>query len=353
MGMPSVTIGFTEVAKTVIQRGNRGTIAMIVRDTVPDTNPIIYLPGDALPNVLSAANRKQVELASIGYVNKPKKIISYVIANESEDYKEAFNGLDTEKFDYLVCPSVETDEQTKEVADWTIQKNQEGETFIAILPNHEANSECIINFTNEAIMTGEKTYSTEEYCSRIAGILAGAPLTMSCTYAELPEVKNCDRYTRREMDAFVDAGHLFMFFDGEKVKLARAVNSLTKETAEKGNKFRKIKIVDTINMIKNDIRRTAEDNYLGKYANTYDNKCLLISAISNYLTQLVKDGILDNQLVEIDIEANKAYLAGIGVKIAEMTDEEIKVADTGSNVFVKAVINIPDAIEDITIQFTI
>ena len=37
-----------------------------------------------------------------------------------------------------------------------------------------------------------------------------------------------------------------------------------------------------IYLISNDIRATARDNYLGKYSNSYDSKCLLVTAIQGY-----------------------------------------------------------------------
>ena len=108
-----------------------------------------------------------------------------------------------------------------------------------------------------------------------------------------------------------------------------------------------VKIVDTMDMIANDIRMTAEDNYLGKYANSYDNKCLLLSAIGNYFDQLVAQNVISNYRIEIDIDANRSYLKGKGKDVEAMSDDDIKVANTGSSVFLKATLSILDAIEDI------
>ena len=155
------------------------------------------------------------------------------------------------------------------------------------------------------------------------------------------------------MDTAVDAGKLIVWFDGEKVKTARGVNSLTTTTQDKGDSFKKIKIVEAMDMIATDIRTTAEDDYLGKYANTYDNKCLLISAIGNYFDQLKLDGVISAYTIGIDIEANRSYLKGKGIDVESMSDDEIKVADTGSFVFLKAAVKIFDAIEDIVLPITL
>ena len=163
------------------------------------------------------------------------------------------------------------------------------------------------------------------------------------------------RLTREEMDDAIDDGELILVHDGAKVKLGRGVNSLTTTTQEKGEAFRKIKIVETVDMIKNDIRLTAQDNYIGKYANSYDNKCLLIMAIKGYLEELERSGILERgtSVVEIDLEAQEGYLKSSGADTGSMTEQEIKEANTGSRVFLRASIRILDAIEDIDLDITI
>ena len=68
--------------------------------------------------------------------------------------------------------------------------------ILAILPNCDADHEGIINFTTNGIVSGDKTYTAAKYCSRIAGILAGTPLTISATYAPLNELDDCERKTK-------------------------------------------------------------------------------------------------------------------------------------------------------------
>lgn len=167
------------------------------------------------------------------------------------------------------------------------------------------------------------------------------------------ELTDCTRLTKEEMDKAVDAGKFIVWHDGEKVKTARAVNSLVTTTVEKGDSFKKIKIVEAMDMISNDITKTAEDSYLGKYPNSYDNKCLLLSAIHSYLKQLMNDGVLSSEQVEINTGANMAYLEEHGIKTEDMDENALKMADTGSSVFLKAKMKIVDAIEDIVLPIKI
>ena len=106
-------------------------------------------------------------------------------------------------------------------------------------------------------------------------------------------------------------------------------------------------------MISDDIRRTTEDNYIGKYPNNYDNKCLLMSAIGNYFDELIRLSVIEGYTLEMDIEANRSYLKGRGVDVSKMNDEEIKTANTGSNVFLKVALTMTDAIEDVSLNITI
>ena len=57
--------------------------------------------------------------------------------------------------------------------------------------------------------------------------------------------------------------------------------------------------------------------------------------------------------VAIDMEAQEAYLRSVGVDTSEMSEQEIKEADTADKVFLMAKVKILDAIEDITLDFAI
>lgn len=354
MGMPSISITFTELATTATERGERGIIAMILKDSnIPETNPVVCVSNADVPTTLTNTNQEQIKLALMGYVNAPKKVIAYVLPEGAENYNEALDYLKTVKFDYLVAPTANTDGMTADIVSYVKTERAEKKLIKAVLPNTSSDCEGIINFATAKVFVNDAEYETEEYCSRIAGIIAGTPINISCTYAPLTEVTDCTRLTKAEMDSAVDAGKLIVWFDGAKVKLARGVNSLTTLTQEKNAQFQKIKVVDAMDMIANDIRMTCEDYYIGKYANSYDNKCLLLSAIGNYFDKLVADNVLQNYELAIDLEANRSYLKGKGEDVEAMSDDEIKTANTGSFVYLTAKLSILDAIEDIVLPISI
>ena len=163
------------------------------------------------------------------------------------------------------------------------------------------------------------------------------------------------KFTKSELDAKINAGEFVIFHDGDKVKVARAVNSLTTVGATKSEDYKSIKIVDIMDLIYTDIKRTCEDSYIGKFANNYDNKCNLIVSIQAYLEALRDDELLDKDIVTgIDMEDSDInYLKGKGENVADMTEQEIKEANTQTFVFLQAKYKILNAIEDITINFYI
>lgn len=353
MGLPNINIEFKTTAADAIRRSEKGVVAMILMDSAAGNYEIV--DQSDIPGTLSAANKEHIARALIGAANTPKKLIVSVIETTESNYTDALSYLGTRQWDYLVGPPDIDSAGGTEIVTWIKAKRGQDYIYKAVLPKQAADHEGIIDFDADGIKTGSTTYTAAQYASRIAGILAGTPMTISATYQPLSEVEDITRLTREEGDTAVDAGKLILIHDGKKVKLGRAVNSLTTTTGGKGDAFKKIKIVETVDMIQSDIRATVEDSYIGKYANSYDNKCLLVSAIKGYFEQLELEGILDpgKNTVEINVPAQRAYLKSIGEDVDEMTVQQIKEANTGSKVFLAASIKILDAIEDIDLQITI
>lgn len=356
MGLPNINIAFKTQAISAIKRSQKGVVAIILKDAAAGAQGAHVMTNPSqIPAALSATNKAYIQQAFVGYVNAPRKVIAYVLPATAEDLSNALDYLATQTFDYVVGPPDCSATEATEIATWIATQRANDFTPKAVLPKKAADSEAIVNFTTENIKVGSTEYTPAGYCARIAGLIAGTPMTISCTYAPLPEVTDVKRLTKAEMDAAIDNGEFIIFHDGEKVKVGRGVNSLQTTTQDKGEIFKKIKIVEAIDMIKNDIKMTAQDSYIGKYANNYDNKCLLITAIKGYFTQLEQEGILQAgaSSIGIDMDAQEAYLQSIGVDTSKMTEQEIKEANTGDKVFLMASIKILDAIEDIDLEIVI
>ena len=360
MGLPNIEITFRALANTAIQRLARGTVGIIIKDEMENGACELQRASqvaELLPQ-LGTENQDYIRRAFLGYANPPKKVVAYVLPEVAADYSEAFGYLDTQRIDYLVGPPDIGTAGCDEIKLWVKETREAGGTPKAVLPDTAAEDYAIINFTTDGIVVDKRVYTASEYCSRIAGLIAGTPLTIgSCTYAPLPEVERVSGMNKTEMDAAVDAGQFILFSDGVSVKVGRGGNSFTNLAKLPGfnDSFRKIKIVEVMDMIYDDIKKTAQDTYIGKYANSYDNKCLLLTAIGNYFSLLEREGILASgkSTVELDIEAQEAYLMGQGVDVSSMSAQGIKEANTGAMVFLMAAVSILDAIEDISLRINV
>lgn len=325
---------------------------LILRGTVPSQNPLTITDGSEIPASTAKENKSAIQMALKGNDYSPKRVVAYFVANEG-DITEALDWAAKHNIDYIASPTAETDGTSETIKTWVIGQKQFKNEVRAVLSNCAADSEYIINFVTESVTTDEGTFTAESFTPRIAGIICGTDISHSITFAKLSEVSDCTRLSRTEMDEAEEAGKLFIFFDGEKCKLSRGVNSLTTTNASKGSTFKKIKTIDAIAMIKKDLRLLCEDIYIGKYSNNYSNRCLLLSAVQDYFDELARENIVSEPKVEFDISAIKSAMRVSGIDYSEMTDEEIKKYDFGSSVYLRCTMHLLDAIEDIGISIEI
>ncbi|HOQ15114.1 MAG TPA: phage tail sheath C-terminal domain-containing protein, partial [Bacillota bacterium] len=279
------------------------------------------------------------------------KVIVYVLDASATSYDDALEYFETVKFDYLVGAPDITETFAGDIALWVEEEREKGHKVKAVLPAYDADSEAVVNFATTGIKVGSASVTTAAFCSRIAGLIVGTPITQSVTYAAVPEVTSVASLTKTELDSQIDAGEFLLFHDGEKVKVARGVTSLA-TTSGKIAAMKKIKIVEAMDMMENDIKTTCEDVYIGKFPNSYDNKCILMASIKSYLQSLETEGILQagKSDVSIDLDAQRQYLASKGVDESNMTEQELKEYNTDDKVFLQATVKILDAIEYITLN---
>jgi hypothetical protein len=355
--MPSINIAFQEAASTALARSQKGTVALILRDAALADKSYTLTAASQIPATLGTGNQAAVRRAFLGYVKPPKKVLLYI--TDAEDAIAAgckvLTWLATQQFDYLAGPADLTAEEAGVIKTWIVtQRSDNHAIYKAVLPGLAADSEAIVNFAAGGIDIGEDDKLTAAaYCGRIAGLLAGTPMAISATFAPLSEVRDVDRLTEAAQNAAVGNGQLVLFWDGEKVKTGRAVNSLTTVTG-KSDEWKKIKIVELLDMVQHDLRAAIEDTYIGKFANTYENKLLLVTAITDYLRSLARDGlILEDFTCAIDVDAQQAWLEEQGTSTVDMSEQEIKEAGTGTNVFLAVTIHPVDAIEDVSVEITL
>ncbi len=192
-----------------------------------------------------------------------------------------------------------------------------------------------------------------EFCARLAGILAGIPVSMSATNVAIPELTQVTKRSKEEQEAAIKAGKLILIHDGIQAKIARAVNSLTTIPTGGSEDWSKIKIAQGMDTISYYLHSTIDSSYVGRYANTYDNKQLLVAAIQDYLTYLEAANVLasGSSFVEVDYDGQLKWLTDNKVDTSGMTRQQVLEAQTGSWVFLRCGGRLVDAMEDFTINF--
>lgn len=351
MGLPELTFSLQKAAQTVAARVSAGIVGLILRDANANGIYTIHRESD-IPAELGVANIDAIKRAMVGYINKPTVIYACVIGTD-DDIGDGFSALSAYSYDYLAGPVDITSADATALA--ALVKAQRKKRYVgkAVLPATAADDEGVINFTATGILSGTSTFTAAQYAGRIAGVLAGTPADCSATYAALSELTGVDAV--EDADAAVDAGKLILLDDGRQVKLGRAVTSKVTLGDGEPELLKKIKMVAAVDFIRYYGITTVEDEYLGKCANTYDNKCILLAALRDFLGDLEAQSVLvaGSSGAELDAEAIRAYLleasAGNATeesRIKALTDEELRKEDTGSHVFLLLYGRALDAMED-------
>lgn len=368
-GMPQVLINFKTKGTTAIKRSARGIVAMILHNESKDEihNYTIRDVSDIPDTGLTAENIDLIKKCLLG---TPLRVLVYTLPTSAVDgatknQANVLKMLANIKWNWLCAPTATTQEQ-QDLASWIkTQRSNKRKTFKAVLSDQAADNEGVVNFcTNEIkVQTGTDysgnptytTYTALQYTARIAGILAGLALDRSATYFKLTEVESVEVY--EDIDTLIDKGELLLIDeqDGDGVKIARACNSLTTFTTDKGEEFRKIKIIEGIDMVTDDIRDTFKKYYVGKVINDYNHKMLFISAILVYFSE-IKGNVLDadaTNTVDIDTTWQSNYAKLHGDDPTTMSVMKIRQYNTGDTLALVGDIRFVDAMENLKIDFTL
>lgn len=387
-GLPQVIIDFRTKSTTAIARSARGIGVMILNNESTNVSKF-YKISDSTDIPDEGLTAKNVDLIKKALLGIPLRILVYtlpmadVVPGGGEsllNQADVLKKLHNIKWNYI-CHPTGTAQDQEGLAVWVKkERNIKRKTFKAVVANFDADDKGVINFTTDNIrcvnpaytdalqaagsdrkkvsssIAEYLTYTSTEYTARIMGILAGLVLDRSATYYELNEVYDCETY--EDIDDCISKGQLCLIdeMDGNGVKIARACNSLHTFTTDVGQDFRYIKIVETVDMITDDIRDTFKNSYVGKVINDYNHKMLFIAAILVYFRNL-KGNVLDDSptainTVDIDEAAQKDYAILHGDDVTKMTVQQIREYNTGTQVLLTGRITPVNAMEDLRITFT-
>ena len=347
MGMPEINILFKTLAKTASIRSARGVACIIVKDSAVE-GKYIYTREKQITQSFEENNLSLIKEAFNKY--GVTKLVVYAINKTGGTLENALDNLKKVEINYLACNfALEENDITllKQFKGTRVNNNMD----LQIIANTTADDEYFINFAATGIKVNGVSVEPHTFMCKLAFILASIPQTESATYYVLDDVTGVDEIENE--DEAVEAGKLFITFDGEKYKLSRAVNSKTTLGANEKKDLKKIKITEGKIIVKGDIYKVFRDKYVGKCNNDYNDRLSFVSEINRYLTNLAYEGILnidyDNH-VELDVQAMRDYIeTEVSIDTSDMKDIDVmKDAEglCGSKVFIKGQVRFVDAMED-------
>lgn len=350
---PKFNVDFKELAVLAIQRQQRGAVVLILDDSTNADITVIEYKGFAEVDEddWTSANYKRINLAFLG---NPSKVIVVKVDNSSgATFNDTLDRLGLYSNYTLAMPEA-TSANITAIKNYIKNQRTANNYSRAVVANATSpDADYIINFASTGAIKAKiadeaENFTAGDWTCRLAGALSGLASSRSLTYYELPEIVEAPISSTPDTD--VAAGKLIILHQDGSYKFGRAVNSLVTLTDGVTEAFQKIRVLDIMDTIANDIVATFRLYYVGKYTNNFTNKNRFVGAINAYLKQLAAEGLLeaenDNE-VTISYNKQKAYLEAKGVDTSTMTYIQILKANTGSRVLLDGVCSPTDAMEDL------
>jgi len=353
IGLPNISIIFEGLGASAVQRGSRGIALLIVKDDTDTTFDFAEYTSEA---DLTSTEIEKYTADNVQYIKDvltgtPSKVI-VARMDTTGTLADLLTKIKGKKFDWIGLAEGTTTDQDSLVS-WVKSTNtNDKKTYKCVAFNATVTDDMhVVNFTNaDVTMKDSRNKITgDKFIARLVGFLAGMPLTMSAIAKTFDDVESVTE--PEDLEAAVNAGEFVLFNDEDEVRVERAVNSLVTTGEDVTDDMKFILIVETMDLIYNDIYTTWKKFYKGKYKNKLDNQMLLVDAINAYFSALEKDSLLDNAFGNkafIDVEEQRlANIPKYGADVVATWDDDKVMAMTfGTNVFLDSTIKILNAMED-------
>ncbi len=353
MKLPTIEIIFKQLASSIIARSVRGIAVLILKDdTDISFSSRVYSNANELLNDKAkyTADNYQQLVDAMAFAPTKLYAVRIGVTAEIADALKIVEGI--VKTGWVTYVGAAADYTA--IASWVKSWNMNGRTYKAVVYNTSANDKHIVNFANEKVtfmdVRGEQTGDT--YLPSLAGILASCNIERGSTNFVCSNLKSVVEVADAEIA--LTAGKLILLNDFNEVVIGRGINSMTTVTGNDIEDMKFIDVVETMDLISDDIRSTFKDTYQGAYKNTLDNQMLFISAVNTYFASLANNGILDEQyknIAGIDVDAQRQ--AWISERPEAETWDDTKVKNTAfkRDVFLMGDIKISGVMENM--KFTV
>jgi len=297
--LPGAYINFLTNAPLSITVGDRGIVALlqeVSKGTKGEIYRITALDQSQWPEGVTAGDKLLVNEALKG----AQTVLVYNLGTsfDNEDVDVALDALKKENFNVLCYPYDDEDVSAKSAIQTWVEamRDDEGVKIQAVLANHKADSEAIINVTQGVKLVDGTELTPAQTTAWVAGVTAGANINQSNTGRKyVGAVDVIPRMTKSEMETAIENGEfIFKVDSAQNVTAVYDINSLTSITPEKGKAFTKNRVIRVIDGINNDIRTIFESNYVGKVNNNDDGRSLLRATLIEYFNELQRLNAIQN-----------------------------------------------------------
>lgn len=302
--LPGVYVNFLTNAPLSITVGDRG-IVVILQEMSVGTEGKMYeitaLDQSEWPEDVTAEDKLLANEALKG----AQTVIVYNLGTEhtSDTIQESLTTLKTVNFNVLCYPydGEDYDANKATIQTWIeAMRDDEGLKIQAVLANHAADSEAIINVTQGVKLVDGTELTPAQTTAWVAGVTAGANINQSNTGRKyVGAIDVVPRMTKTEMETAIENGEfIFKVDSAQNVTAVYDINSLTNITPEKGKQFTKNRVIRTLDGINNDIVEIFESNYVGKVNNNADGRSLLRATLIEYFNELQRLNAIQNFTAE-------------------------------------------------------
>lgn len=159
-------------------------------------------------------------------------------------------------------------------------------------------------------------YNGQEAAARVAGLIAGAGVTKSITFNKIADGSDVGvRLTHTEISSGIAGGLLVLVFDGEQVRVEKAVNTLTTLTVDKPLSFSRIRTIMTLDAVQDGLN-TGLIDLVGQVNNDDDGRATILGAAQAFLDILIQSRALKpGAFVELDPE-HEQLLDNVFLRVA-------------------------------------
>jgi hypothetical protein len=358
VSLPTIDITFKQLASSFIERSERGNVLLILKDdtektiTTKDYSLIADVTADAAK--YTPTNLQYIKDAMVGLPNKVT-VIRIDIADTIDKALAIASGYST---GWIGIAEGTTEEQG-ELATWIKQQRGLKKTIKGVVykPATPPDSEAIVSLGIDKVTfndsRGEQT--GDKYIASLLGFLAGCNVEKGSTYLEMTNLVKVTAMLDADVNTALQAGKFMLINDEGKVRVGLGINSLTALGTDKTEDFKYIEVIETQDLILDDIRKTFKDNFIGKYRNTTDNQMLFISAANSYFRDLASSQILDgnyNNTSYIDTVAQKNAWIAVDPTAKDWNEVKVKSMPFKRQMFLGGNIKILQSMTDLSFNIT-